>query len=66
VGTLPVLVMFPANYFSSHPRNRRATPSRAFRGVEVIYEVEEVHISLPEEHPISEVEEAVHNVVDQP
>jgi hypothetical protein len=34
--------------------------------VEVIYEVEEVHISLPEEDPISEVEEAVHNVVDQP
>lgn len=66
VGSVLVLNVFPANLFSSHQRNPRATLNRASRGVEVIYEVEEVHISLPEEHPISEVEEAVHNVVDQP
>jgi hypothetical protein len=34
--------------------------------VEVIYEVEEVRISLPEEDPTSEVEEAVHNAGEQP
>ena len=65
VGSILALDMFPADLFSSRPYNRRATLNRGSHEVEVICEVEEVHISLPEGDLIPEVEEAVHNAAEQ-
>lgn len=65
VGSTLFTYLFRTNSSYSHQHSRPAIRNRVSRGVEVIYVVGEVHIRHLEEARILEVEEVVHNVVEQ-